>query len=79
MDKPEVKVGQVWRERDSRFTRYVRIDDRAFKDREPAMWVQPCSVSGALMRRGKTTRIKTANLQKRFELVKDVEQLSAEQ
>lgn len=74
-DKKEieaVKVGQVYRDKDPRTTRYVLIDDDATKDGEAAMWCLPSTVSGRMLRHGRATRIKVANLQKRFELVRQV-------
>lgn len=69
-EKPEVEVGQVYRERDKRFTRYVRVDSFATKNGQPAAWCLSCNQAGRVSRyAGRGTRIKTSNLQTRFELV----------
>lgn len=65
-----VEVGQVYRERDGRFIRYVKVDSFTAKNGEPAAWCLPCDLNGTLLRRGRGTRIKRENLQKRFELIR---------
>lgn len=74
----EVKIGQVYREKDKRFVRYVRIYCADTKWRRRAWWVWPCDANGKSDKgdRSKNSRraslISVDNLQKRFELVKDV-------
>lgn len=72
-NKPEVKVGQVWRSKDKRDDRYVLIDSTARKDGAPAMWCLPCTASGKMMDHGRVARVKIVNLQTRFELIQDTE------
>jgi len=67
--KQQVEVGQVWKSKDKRETRYVLIDSVTDKDAKPAMWTNPCTVSGKILRHGRGARIKVSTLQTRFELV----------
>lgn len=64
-----VEVGQVYREKDKRFTRYVRVDSFAVKHGLSSAWCAPCTISGLPLRAGRTTRLKLSNLEKRFELI----------
>lgn len=66
-EKPQVTIGQVWREKDKRFVRYVKVDSYAVKNEKPAAWCLACDVNGRIYKRG--TRIKVVTLQTRFELV----------
>lgn len=66
-----VEVGQVYRDKDARFIRFVlvaSINSASHKAR-----CVPCDSSGKPLRRGlgRATEIRTSNLQKRFELVRE--------
>lgn len=75
--KPEVKVGQVWREKDKRFSRYVRLVALVTAPmREDRVKTRPCNSDGSSRSFGPTTKIKVSNIQTRFELVIDVKQLA---
>ena len=51
--KPEVQVGQIWKSKDKRETRYIRIDSFTKKDSTEAVWTNPCMASGVQRRSGK--------------------------
>jgi len=68
--KLEIVIGQVWKEKDKRFTRYVRIDSLGTKNNKPAAWCLRCDSQGKdYFARDKITRIKFTTLQSRFELI----------
>lgn len=68
----EVKVGQVWRERDKRFVRYVLVVEilRSAMRKDRAL-CGPCDANGLRTYGGRISKIKVENLQKRFVLVGD--------
>jgi hypothetical protein len=61
----EIAVGQVWKSKDKRETRYVKIDEV----RSPYIYCLPCNAMGKLLERyrGRASRIMIENLPKRFE------------
>lgn len=64
-----VEVGQVYRDKDKRTVRYIRVDSMTTKYGQPAAWCLPSTISGRLLDNGRGTRIRVANFEKRFELV----------
>jgi hypothetical protein len=72
-ERPEVKVGQVWREKSKRFARYIRLVGFVTAPlKENRVRTRPCNADGSSRSYGPTTKIKVSNIQTRFELVIDV-------
>ncbi len=61
-----VEVGQVYREKDKRFTRYVLVVQLRSDGRAKC---GPCNKTGRRMFGGRISKIKLSNLEKRFELI----------
>jgi hypothetical protein len=72
-EKPQVRIGQVWREKDKRFSRYVRLVSLITQPmKEDRVRTRPCNADGTSRSYGATTKIKVSNIQTRFELIIDV-------
>lgn len=72
-DKTPVAVGQVYREKTKRFTRFVVVVGwRAGGGKnEDKPLIRTCSAKGRIYIHGRVTAIDPRNLQTRFELIKE--------
>lgn len=70
-----IKTNQVYRERDKRFTRFVKVVGwRTLRDGTIKARIRTCREDGTIMISSRVTSIAPTNLQRRFDLAKGAEE-----
>ncbi len=66
----EITVGQVYREKDGRFTRYVTVVGWRVKNKIVKPRIRTCREDGHILISGRVTTVKPETLEKRFEFIR---------